>query len=327
MRTDNRAIVIGCGVNGLTCAIKLQELGIEVEIWTRDRPERTVSMVAASVWHPYLVFPEDRVARWATSSFEAFAWLATEPDTGIWLAEGVVITPEPVKRPTWAIHAMDVRCIEASPNLPAHYTLCAPIIETPTYIPWLLNRFEQGGGAVVDREVASFDEPFERARVVINCAGLGARTLARDVLVRPVKGQIVRLAAGAFDRFLFDERDPAVPTYMIPRRGDCILGGTAEPGADDTGTSESAQRSIIERCARLVPSIADAEVLGSIAGVRPARDEVRLEPEIIEGRGLLVHNYGHGGAGITLSIGCANEVKSIVAMAIEAPTREKSGRG
>jgi D-amino-acid oxidase len=41
-----------------------------------------------------------------------------------------------------------------------------------------------------------------------------------------------------------------------------------------------------------------------IAGLRPFRDHSnRLEPEIVEGK-FVVHNYGHGGAGMTLSRGC-----------------------
>jgi glycine/D-amino acid oxidase-like deaminating enzyme len=49
-----------------------------------------------------------------------------------------------------------------------------------------------------------------------------------------------------------------------------------------------------------------------IAGLRPYRDQTyRLEPEIV-GNKFVVHNYGHGGAGITLSWGCAQEVVSMV---------------
>ena len=327
MRTDNRAIVIGCGVSGLTCAIKLQELGVEVAIWTKDRPERTVSMVAASVWHPFLVHPKDRVAAWAIRSYEAFTALAKQRVAGVWIADGIVIPPEPVERPDWATDAMEMRLIDATAGMPTHYSFRSPIIEMPTFLPWLLERFLKGGGAVVDRTVSSFDEAFARARIVINCAGLGAGALANDDRVRPVKGQIVRLAAGAFERFLFDDRDPMTPTYMIPRKDDCVLGGTAEPGVNDTKTSEEAQRSIIRRCARFDPRIRDAEVLGSIAGVRPVRDEVRLEAEIIEDQGLLVHNYGHGGAGVTLSIGCADEVQAIVSTAIQASPKEPINSG
>jgi hypothetical protein len=49
-----------------------------------------------------------------------------------------------------------------------------------------------------------------------------------------------------------------------------------------------------------------------IAGVRPYRkDCYRLEPETASGK-FIVHNYGHGGAGITLSWGCAARVRDIV---------------
>jgi glycine/D-amino acid oxidase-like deaminating enzyme len=49
-----------------------------------------------------------------------------------------------------------------------------------------------------------------------------------------------------------------------------------------------------------------------IAGVRPYRNSsYRLEAETISNR-FFVHNYGHGGAGITLSWGCAAKVRDIV---------------
>ena len=49
-----------------------------------------------------------------------------------------------------------------------------------------------------------------------------------------------------------------------------------------------------------------------IAGLRPYREQTyRLQPENV-GSKFVVHNYGHGGAGITLSWGCAQEVVDIV---------------
>jgi D-amino-acid oxidase len=49
-----------------------------------------------------------------------------------------------------------------------------------------------------------------------------------------------------------------------------------------------------------------------IAGVRPYRNgSYRLDAETISGK-FIVHNYGHGGAGITLSWGCAAKVRDIV---------------
>jgi glycine/D-amino acid oxidase-like deaminating enzyme len=49
-----------------------------------------------------------------------------------------------------------------------------------------------------------------------------------------------------------------------------------------------------------------------IAGVRPYRNgSYRLDAETISQK-FIVHNYGHGGAGITLSWGCASKVRDIV---------------
>jgi D-amino-acid oxidase len=49
-----------------------------------------------------------------------------------------------------------------------------------------------------------------------------------------------------------------------------------------------------------------------VAGLRPYRAETfRLEPELV-GEKFVVHNYGHGGAGITLSWGCALEIAELV---------------
>ena len=50
-------------------------------------------------------------------------------------------------------------------------------------------------------------------------------------------------------------------------------------------------------------------------GLRPARPQVRLEEEPI-GTGRLIHNYGHGGAGIGMSWGCAREVEQMVTGAV-----------
>lgn len=49
-----------------------------------------------------------------------------------------------------------------------------------------------------------------------------------------------------------------------------------------------------------------------LAGIRPFRDgSFRLEAETVDDR-LLVHNYGHGGAGITMSWGVAQEARDLI---------------
>jgi D-amino-acid oxidase len=48
--------------------------------------------------------------------------------------------------------------------------------------------------------------------------------------------------------------------------------------------------------------------VGHRVGLRPVRPAVRLERE-----GRVIHCYGQGGAGVTLSWGCAEEVRELVA--------------
>ena len=71
-------------------------------------------------------------------------------------------------------------------------------------------------------------------------------------------------------------------------------------------------------CAAVDTRLATARIIEHRVGFRPARPQVRLEAEdavAADGSSarLLVHNYGHGGAGVTLSWGCARAVASLVA--------------
>ncbi|MEA2443161.1 MAG: D-amino-acid oxidase [Thermoleophilales bacterium] len=47
-----RVAVVGAGVSGLTCAVRLLEEGQQVRIVTRDLPPTTASAVAGAVWFP-----------------------------------------------------------------------------------------------------------------------------------------------------------------------------------------------------------------------------------------------------------------------------------
>jgi D-amino-acid oxidase len=69
---------------------------------------------------------------------------------------------------------------------------------------------------------------------------------------------------------------------------------------------------ILQRAAQLVPEVPTARVRAVRVGLRPGRAEVRLEVEERRAGPLVVHCYGHGGAGGTLSWGCADEVRALV---------------
>ena len=109
-----------------------------------------------------------------------------------------------------------------------------------------------------------------------------------------------------------DESHPGGRAYVHPRSEDCILGGTLERGSWSTEPDPAETTAILERCADIVPALAGAEVIESVAGLRPGRAEVRLERDDSLLPVPVVHDYGHGGAGITIGWGCAQDVAALV---------------
>jgi D-amino-acid oxidase len=95
---------------------------------------------------------------------------------------------------------------------------------------------------------------------------------------------------------------------VIPRRGEFVLGGSSIPIEADEAppVDPDLSEAILERCRSA--GWDPGSVLYARTGLRPVRPEVRLE---LDGR--LIHNYGHGGAGYTLSWGCAEEVALLIA--------------
>ena len=65
-----RCIVVGAGVSGLSCSIRLLEHGYEVEIVSDKFSPETVSDVAAAIWYPFLTAPADRADKWGIETYE-----------------------------------------------------------------------------------------------------------------------------------------------------------------------------------------------------------------------------------------------------------------
>jgi D-amino-acid oxidase len=309
-----RATIIGSGVNGLTTAIVLQEAGWDVAIWTAAPPQHTTSIVAAAIWYPYKAYPEQAVLRWGTTAFTIFAELAAEPGSGVIMRDGVEIWLHPVANPWWrsAVPGFG-RCVAADlpPGYQDGYAFRVPVIDMPIYLGYLLKRFVSAGGTIETRQLRSLDEALANGTVVINCAGLAARELIGDTSLVPIRGQVVWVTNPGIERFMLDESDSEKSTYIVPRLNDCVLGGTADEGAWDTTPDPAVAEDILRRCTALEPQLSQAHIIGHRVGLRPARPAIRLERETRPDGSTYIHNYGHGGAGVTLSWGCAYEVAQL----------------
>lgn len=314
-------IVVGCGVIGLSTGIRLLEAGHKVQIWARDLPPNTTSNIAAAVWYPYKAYPEELVNHWGLVAYRVFQDLAQQPETGVVMASGLEIFEYTVGDPTWRTALPGYRRATAD-DLPSGYVdgyiFEVPIIETPRYMAYLLDRFQASGGIVRQIALDSLDEAISTAPIVINCTGLGSRELIGDRELYPIRGQIMRVVATGLRHFVLDDYGKRGLAYIIPRNDGIILGGTADEGNESTNVDAAIADDIFARCVALEPSLEGAAILEHKVGLRPGRSGIRLEQEPRDDGRMLIHNYGHGGAGVTLSWGCAEAVAELVAAALPA---------
>jgi D-amino-acid oxidase len=312
-----RVIVLGAGVVGLSTAVRLLEAGCDVKVVAAGTVEATTSFVAAGVWFPTHVGPPDKVAVWGGRTLEVLADQARDGVPGVVMRESLALYRQPPGRPEWTASVGLVREATAA-ELPPGYScglrFAVPQAEMPVYLPWLMRQVRDLGGEIVTRRVTALAELSEAGvDALVNCPGLGARELVGDRSVYPVRGQIVRVSNPGITMSVRDEFHPAGRAYVHPRSADCVLGGTLDEDQWDTKPDPATAAAIIARCTEIVPALADAKVIEHLAGLRPGRPEIRLEESAREGGGpRIVHNYGHGGAGITLSWGCAEQATRIL---------------
>lgn len=312
-------LVIGCGVSGLSCGIRLLERGWRVRIVARELPPQTTSDVAAAIWYPYRAYPEERVLAWSAASFQAFLRLTAVPAAGISLTTLMEPYQWPVADPWWCTavpHFRRATAAELPPGFVDGYVAEVPLIETPLYMQYLMNQFQALGGVIEQREVADLTAVADQYPIIINCAGLGARELVGDATLYPIRGQIMRVTAVPGLRAWIDEHSDRGQTrgltYIIPRQDGVILGGTAQVGDWNVAVDGETAVTIRQNCVQLEPRLLDAAILEHRVGLRPGRPAVRLEVETLTPAGTVIHNYGHGGAGFALSWGCADEVAMLV---------------
>ncbi|GAB7053032.1 FAD-dependent oxidoreductase [Catenuloplanes indicus] len=278
--------VVGGGIIGLTAARRLHEAGARVTVIAADPPEETVSTVAAAVWYPTHQDPDPRVLRWSAEAYAEFTRQAHDGVPGV-LLRRTRMRAAAETLPWWAPAAGDVAYRDGE----LHFT--APLVEMSPYLAWLARDLR-----IVRRRVTHLSE---LDGPVVNATGLAARELAADDAVEPARGQVVLVKNPGLDVSI---RDESRSLYIHPRSRDVVLGGTFEQGRGDLTPDPAEAAAIRARCVSVEPALAGAEVLGTRIGLRPTR---RGGPRL-ERVGDVIHCYGHGGAGMTMSWGCAREV-------------------
>ncbi|HAA15855.1 MAG TPA: FAD-binding oxidoreductase [Cytophagales bacterium] len=272
--------------------------------------------MAAGLWYPYKVQPIERALPWSEHTLAEFRKQAAAGVPGVRIQPMVEYFFFPKQDPDWAPMVEGFQWLP-SEGLPEPFQAAAefkvPVADTALYLPWLQESLEQQGVVVTVKKLASLAELTQQYSVVINCTGLGSRELLGDQELFPIQGQVRKMGPlpTSEDKVLLVD-DAGTLIYIIPRQGDTVVGGTAVEGSWKCEIDVELADRMKQDAQVLYPSIEQLPTLANQAGLRPGRSSVRLERESIAEESVLIHNYGHGGAGITLCWGCAQEVVTML---------------
>ncbi len=309
--------IIGAGVSGLTTAVVFAEHRWRTAIFAAETGQATNSAAAAAIWYPYDTDGDETVIAWAVSTYHELVELSREPRACVSMTGLRYFSrTEKIEIPAWvvALGGRQLRPNELS--IPASsprsarfiggFTLTVPVMDTSRYLDYLERRLLEAGGSIAQNVIFNrLDEVSREFDVVVNCSGIGARILASDHDLEPHRGQVAIVQKFDLPCAIVCDDPPLM--YAIPRTGDCVFGGTNEL-SESREPDPAATSRIVSECSRVLGMSAPA-VIAERVGLRPFRTGgVCLRRErLLDGREL-IHNYGHGGSGFTLSWGCARNV-------------------
>ncbi len=301
-------IVVGAGVIGLSMGVCLAEEGLQVQLRTRAAPSATTSAVASAMIGPSFAPADDSVGIRERVGIEEFTELADVGDTGVALRRGRLVSRQAGPLPPGVpLCPPD----ELPAGFAAGFWMTLPLVDMPVYLDYLVRRLAAAGGQIELTEADSLAELAAQAPLLANCAGLGARELVPDPAVRPVRGQQVIVDNPGLEEFFIEAPFGPAWTAYWPYPDHVVLGSTAVEDDETLAPSPVLAEEILRRCIEVEPRLRAAQVRGHQVGLRPGRPSVRLEVEQV-GNARCVHNYGHGGSGVTLSWGCAREAVALL---------------
>jgi glycine/D-amino acid oxidase-like deaminating enzyme len=270
-----RAAVLGCGSPGLTAARQLQRRGFAVTIYAASIPPDTTSNMSSAGFTPTagLVEADRRTPAWdaqfrraAELSYHQLQLLAGAPGYGVYWIDSYNATDDPKARQTslsGGNPGEDLLPDRLNPGrsheilgpgehpFPTRYAVrsSALAIEPSIYLEALVRDFILFGGKIVIRK---FDTPRDlmllAEPILINCTGLGSKTLFDDQELVPIRGQLTHCIPQPEVRYRASGRMPGsnVNASINPRSDGLCIGNMAERGSWSLEPNEDVRRQNVE---------------------------------------------------------------------------------
>ncbi|MGH0166436.1 UNVERIFIED_CONTAM: hypothetical protein FKN15_051211 [Acipenser sinensis] len=360
---DMRVAVIGAGVIGLSSALCIHDryrssvTPLIIEVYADRYTPLTISDGAAGLWQPYL-YDKGNVqeTKWNKETFDYLLTYINSPDSikmGIFTQSGYNLFTEPTPDPSWRDSVLGFRHLtpqelDMFPGYSYGWFNTALMIEGKSYLPWLMDRLRERGVIFYHRKIESFRELVDSGvDVIVNCTGIRAGELQPDQDLKPGRGQILKIRCDKDESYYqccFAEvivvggggggGGPFVCKLharldFLPRSNSVTIGGIFQLGNWSQECNSQDHQKVWESCSKLIPSLKHARIVDDWAGLRPVRSKVRLERETLEygaAKSEVIHNYGHGGFGLTIHWGCAQEAANLFGKVVEEKRQKATSR-
>ncbi|KAK9891818.1 hypothetical protein WA026_016616 [Henosepilachna vigintioctopunctata] len=333
--SDLRICVLGSGVIGLTTAIELKKefRNASIDIIADAFYNGITSFAAAGLFLPMESNSGGSVERtrlWIRDSYnhwDSIRLLPESEEAGVRQLSGHILLSEPPKM-GWnklmqnlvpefrSVTEEELRQCQGNWR---YGNYCTTLQVDPTrYLKWSFNKVKNSDIRIIQKKITDFSQLLEgNYDVVVNCTGIGAKVLCDDKTLFALRGQVSLVKAPWVKNFLYGEID----TYIIPTFDNVILGGCRHFESYNLAPNLYDALSMREKCENMIPSLKNATLVEHRVGLRPFRLVTRVEQEYksCSGKNMkIVHNYGHGGSGVTLAPGTSlNAVQLVKDILIE----------
>jgi D-amino-acid oxidase len=291
----------------------------------------------------------ERSKEWCMVSYRIFEKLVTDKESGVFIRPVNFYFKYHIDDNPEALHKMNEiktyvpgfyrgkdllnkEWVNHNIGLKDAYQHLAPMVDTDVYMQWLMNKVKLAGCKIIQRKICGNLQENETALLkefnvdaIVNCAGLGSAELSGEPMY-PLRGALVRVINDgktiphineAYCVSHDESKNEQDIVFIVPR-GDnmLVLGGIAEKDVWEKNINlknYTPIRNMYNRCVEFLSILKHATIDSNEpvrVGLRPFRaGNVRLEA--IPGTHI-IHNYGHGGAGVTFSWGCAEETSTML---------------
>jgi glycine/D-amino acid oxidase-like deaminating enzyme len=312
--------IVGAGIIGLTSAKRiLAKLGDKVHIRIVHHGKPLATPYAGALGLPFKSGGPQLADFWR-ATYAAAQEDVKSHTPGVTMSPMRVLFGQPEPLPSWAPDIPDFASLspeELIAGAACGYAFKTPVWDPQTFTPNLLRELSEGGVDIINREIHRLEDLAHRADFIIDAAGLGSRAFG-DTKLRAGKGQVLVVRTPYLERndtLIMEEDLPdgnhRIVYYTHRRPGIALLGGTFVLDDEDMTPDPNVTSQILENVIRVDPTFRDAEIIAQHVGLRPYRDQVRVELSHL-GYTPCLHLGGTGGAGYSIATGMADQAAEML---------------